>query len=422
MRMDLEHRKRVIDFINTQMARGAYGTRTMSIGYREKKGELTMEPCIKFGVPKKLPKSQVSDPVPSQILIDGVIYPTDVVEVSTIPIPWATLCRTPAEIQQHSNQYRPLVGGINMGSNKYAFGGTLGGIMVDNRDGKLVGVTNNHVIVPGSAEPLWHPNDHQTIFWDPVAPTNNDSGVGRGDIYVLQQGGLIGTPKRAVPYKLTNNTVDGMVFNLRSTVAGNVSWKPLGAPFNTPPRAASSSEINSLGPGNPLFISGASSGYRGGDEVGCQIRFVSTSSSSPAGTRPYTSIWYDLVEFVSTTDSVVGQPGDSGSFIYAKLFSGEWVIAGILFAGLRDGTRGWGCRIDNLMAALEVSAWTDANYLATSWNNASFIDIPQSNPYYGNSWIIDGDGKKYWYAGLVKSSKSAAVTTAYNSTVQLLPS
>lgn len=209
----------------------------------------------------------------------------------------------------HKNVVRPLKGGIsiieyenenysNVIRPKDSYG-TLGGIVIDSRDGKMVGITNAHVAGragfrknPGFVyknewiEDLFlHVSDQvfndgnlinkkigayydaykqndvvQPSFYD--GGYNSDSGI-PADTYVSLNG--IGTTKRIYPLKYNDfNEIDCALINLNNSIVSTDSWKQLGLDaLTTPAPFATTIEIDSITINTPVMFSGRTSGIRG---------------------------------------------------------------------------------------------------------------------------------------------------------------
>ncbi|MBA2694909.1 MAG: hypothetical protein H0U62_03465, partial [Actinobacteria bacterium] len=139
----------------------------VGVGLRQRGGQPTDEYAVVAFVTRKLPPDAVSmlALVPEALGTDGEVVGTDVVE---IPEPQL------AEVD--TRQYRPIVGGCQMGTPVGA--GTLGAIFYDRLDHRPVLLTNNHVLTPS--------NDPTTL------PANTQVTQPAG-------GPVIGTGKRIVP-------------------------------------------------------------------------------------------------------------------------------------------------------------------------------------------------------------------------------
>ena len=109
------------------------GVVAVGVGLKEVKGKLKKEICFKVKVNKKKSKASLKpkEKVPGTIL--G--FQTDVIEI------------LPAEPCTDTSKYRPLMGGIQIGSSKSGGHGTMGCFGKRDADGKIVLLSNWHVIV-----------------------------------------------------------------------------------------------------------------------------------------------------------------------------------------------------------------------------------------------------------------------------------
>jgi hypothetical protein len=110
------------------------GVLAVGVGLKEVKGEVQRKLCFKVKVTKKIAESnlQSRDQIPDSIC--G--FPTDVNEV-VVTIPGS----------QDSSNYRPLLGGCQIGVSSKSGSGTLGCLAKRNVDDKIVILSNWHVIV-----------------------------------------------------------------------------------------------------------------------------------------------------------------------------------------------------------------------------------------------------------------------------------
>ncbi len=109
------------------------GVVAVGVGLKEIKGEMQRELCFKVKVKSKKPKSKIKakDRIPDTIY--G--FKTDVNETKF------------GEICADSSKYRPLIGGIQIGVSTDSGLGTLGCFGKRNADGKIILLSNWHVIV-----------------------------------------------------------------------------------------------------------------------------------------------------------------------------------------------------------------------------------------------------------------------------------
>ena len=209
----------------------------------------------------------------------------------------------------HKNVVRPLKGGISIieyENENYSdvieakpSSGTLGGIVIDSQDGKMVGITNAHVAGYASfRKPTGYVYKHNWIddlslhvsdqvfddgglinkkigaYYDAyrqndvVQPAFYDGGYTStsnipADAYVSLNG--IGTTKRIYPSKYKGfNEIDCALINLNNTIVNTDSWKQLGLDaLTTPAPFATTTEIDSITINTPVMFAGRTSGTRG---------------------------------------------------------------------------------------------------------------------------------------------------------------
>ena len=358
----------------------------------------TGERSIVFHVTKKQPLSEIPEEehLPSTVEIDGVTYKTDVVEVGEITAfacPTTTLNSCYSWTDFYFTEYaggpsyggggqtppanrgviRPMKGGISITSQKQLGKvGTLGFLAVDNEKNALVGVTNNHVVI-GDAffttyRTLTNSNEYQDQYYQ-----SGEGGFQGNPNYV------VGEVVRYMPINPSPalNLVDGALVSIDpSKVTNAESYKLYGTSITTPMPFATTAEINDLVITNPpLASSGRTSGVKQGSPCGLKILQVGTSTSvsgykSQGITQ--TVSFSDVITFIrnSPNQTAIAEcpypiyKGDSGSALVAFI-GGVWKIIGLCFAG--SNYYGMACRIDNVAAQLNISAWdgTTKNYFNT---------------------------------------------------------
>ena len=314
---------------------------------------------------------------------------------------------------------RPLVGGLSMAGNapvingqQYYSAATLGGIVVDNITGKLVGLTNNHV----AGDPGGTVNVCTFFAGDPFGPSYaNYSNIPMYQNSSLDSGVVnnlsdkIGNTNRAYPLTSTGvNYVDCAVVNLDNSLLTTNSYKPLGGSINSAPPFATTSEINSITVSTPIFRSGRTLGPVGPDNYSqCVIQVCNTSTAvniagytgyNSDGTANQTPILFNNVMTLGTiypNPTLPVYSGDSGSMLYGKI-GGVWKIIGLIFAG-NDGGVGFAVRIDEVASLLNISAW-DGTSVNANQNTPTDITLDKS---YQNQASVTIGGKTYWQVGKV---------------------
>ncbi|MCA9619714.1 MAG: hypothetical protein KC731_11830 [Myxococcales bacterium] len=155
----------------------------MSFGQREAHGERTDEPALVVYVAHKAPRSVLppSRTLPRRWQIGGDCIEIDVVQTGFVyPLAFTAM-------------ERPAPSGISVGNVNEASAGTLGCLVVDNVDGSLNILSNNHVLARSNAA-----SAGETI----VQPGVFDGGSAADAIATLN---------RFVMLNATGNTVDGAI-------------------------------------------------------------------------------------------------------------------------------------------------------------------------------------------------------------------
>ena len=147
---------------------------SVGVSIKEVAGATTGQNSVTLFVEKKKPLEEIdeADRFPSSVTIDGVVYPTDVVEQGKAvligwprpPYPGQNFCYESVEdgagagyfvnpLSANNSVRRPLIGGIVCQSlppggydGSWKSSGTLGGLVVDNTDNTICGLTNMHVV------------------------------------------------------------------------------------------------------------------------------------------------------------------------------------------------------------------------------------------------------------------------------------
>jgi hypothetical protein len=435
--MSTDHIDNVKNELERLIDSNPYDAHEVAYGCKHSNGVYTEEKVIRFGVERKLPTDQIASEkiIPKTITIDGVEYKTDVyvapVNVYTaaalrkiddanpeslVTVSSLSYCNpigdnsvppvVSAPVSYNRATTRPLRGGVSMCSpppTGYVNTATLGTMVVDSIDGKMVGLTNNHVCGnPGGGVDQCKFFANDTYFADYThyntinmyQQSSWDSGV------VNKSADLIGIAKRQFPLTSTGtNYIDAGIVNLSSSMVDTESWNVVGSSFVTSPPFATKSEIDAITTSTPIFKSGRTTGPIGPDNYsGCVIQITNTSTSlyvsgyTQAGTD--TLLFSDCLALEST-GTIVGIGGDSGSIVYAKI-GGVWKVVGLFFAGDNTGQYGYACRIDRVAGLLKVGAYTGGAYSATPATR-SYITLDLAT--YGGKASASFNGKTYWQVG-----------------------
>jgi hypothetical protein len=391
----------------------------VAYGHKTIKGVETSDISIVFTVPKKRPLNEIpfDEHLPEFIEIDGTIYRTDVIEIGkVVPMVDYPICDNPLIAPNcytwtplgsvnppNRNTLRPLVGGISLTADRLIGKvGTLGLIVVDSLSQKLVGLTNNHVVVQDASYTSYR-NLNSSIVNE-----YKSSAYQSGEV-TPSVSTRIGEVVRYVPLKSQPelNTVDGALVSLcANTVSNTTSFTQLGINYNQPMPFATTAEIDSLlVTPRTILSSGRTSGVKSGD---CGLKIKLLGASQSVGSYPLqgsgrTVSFNSLIVFTRLSEGcnfpIYG--GDSGSVLIAD-FNGVYKIIGLNFAGSSQvpgsttdiGQFGFACRIDNVAFELGIEAWD-----GTPKNTVSTIEKVITPNGSSNKTIIV-DGKTYWQVGL----------------------
>ena len=379
----------------------------VSFGYKKTNGVRTGEIgfIISFKEKKEISELRPNEIIPSSFWVDGIEYPTDVVEIESNEF---LACPSQCGVfSPYPNQFkqRPLKGGLSIGAS-YPSGrgsGTMGFIAVDNVSNCLVGVTNSHVVVGVDYNKyytsLWSNSSQQVNGYSDGAayqpglfPADNvntsTDGVGRLIRYVPQF-----TPP-------AYNKVDGALISLSgSALDYNESFKQFGLSYNLPMEFATTAELNSLvsthGSGG-VYSSGRTTGPKGPGP--CELKINSIFGIVNFGD----AIFEDTIEYERLNPDcnrpVMG--GDSGSALLAD-FGGTWKIIGLVYMGRSSGgvfIEGGACRIDDVAELMDIRAWDGGPNPVVS--QVEFITVPGGS----NNGMITCNGKEYWQIGMTATN------------------
>lgn len=444
--------------------RDKMGILSVGVGMKYRNGKETDMKSIVFAVSSKHSNISPESRIPEALTHDGVTYLTDVIE-RNIDYVESAFCHNQGgaivlrhrQLKRHADNVYTEKRQTGMSVNNHSYArrkwlatndlsksvkiGTMGGFAVDQQDGKLVGVSNNHVFTPNfftadiqgdehvnyKNDSIVLPGDEQVIFNDKGTKLISNHGhMTRHNTTVIE--GVeyrLGQVKRAYPHKFTGNEVDVAICSveidlppndskrrIRADTSSNDidSYKPIGSSFAGPNNWATTQEIDSitLGPtGTKLFKSSRTTGAVGAPgedhQNGCTLYCDSISFTSFVSGKGYKNI----IQYKGNRDPSAG--GDSGSFVYA-LIGDEWKVIGIHFAGGRDVKTGedhaLACRIDRVKELLDIKPWYDPIRLPyASRTNEEDQYAYEPKPLYS---VIEGhssdpiiviDGKKYYQVG-----------------------
>jgi hypothetical protein len=403
----------------------------VSYGFKIKNNKKTKENCIVFGVRKKkkiteIPKNEL---LPSTVVVDGISIKTDVIEVPDFKV---NICynyepmvgeplgvgNPSSQVLPHRIKQRPLKGGAsttNITRNEEAFvysSGTLGVIVVDSTDGRLVGLTNNHVYANNSfiASDREIGSVGENIYQHITSqPADLDGGVFGKD--------EIGKVKRYFPLNLNQpNYIDAALTTLSSIDTD--SYKILGLiEAYSYLDFATTEEIDNLVSSEAfVFKAGRTTGPIGyplsapnGNES-CSVSVTQTNVVVSVGGYLNNGVansvdFEDCLSFSYSNNAPgVSIPGDSGSVLVA-LINSTLKIVGLCFAGapisdpINSSTDGWiglANRIDRVAELLEIQPWTsEQSVKLNSEDPACFVVIPGRS----SERFIYLNGRKYYQIG-----------------------
>lgn len=411
------------------------------LGYKQINNQQTETVAIVYEVDKKKPLSELAanEVIPTSLNIDGITYPTDVVEDSR-KIEFLT-CYTNysgdpeiLRLQGNPSLLTPIMGGqeilqfptswTSTGGTGYSVPiGTLGFIAVDNIDNRVVGLTNAHVVCRDLVENSDRTgtqltdtyNLYEQVRWiGNNTPYNPGAACRNNTSLVLASTSL----KRYTPYSSNNtNYLDACVIGFNSAITGlitNNSYQ-IHRPTTVAPSSAyipfaTATEINNLltTSGVRLYSTGRTTGPKGwGSTASCQLVVDAVAVSASVDGYPFA----DLIRFRYADNSNFPMgPGDSGSAVLASI-NGTNKIIGLGFAGNggrigapNAGTHyGFICRIDRMATALNIRAWDASYVLNNTPATAQVRTINYSSASLDNPTIVV-NGQTYWNAGLTRNT------------------
>lgn len=418
------------DKITETLLNAPSGVHSLFYGFKIKDNEITDIKSLIYCVTEKKPLSALSsnETIPKEIVLNDEKYPTDVVQMGQIVLNQCYALTDPEPVSLRS-RVRPLSGGLEISpleswkqvapfSFSFSYG-TLGFLAKDNTDNKLVGVTNNHVIVEDAfinseKNPLSAASSiiDNVVFSNPTGynavlpPTILQFGSAGGSVNFFTD--VIGFPKRYVPISSASpNRVDGALFTISTGISCTNSQALSGLDtFNMP--FATSSEINNLPFNNTLYSAGATTGPKG---VNCPLTCFGIGSTNIGFNRQGVSttvVFQDIIaiRFLDSSN-LPSWYGDSGSAVIANI-NGQNKIVGLLFGGDSGGnfsaptsTFAVVSRIDHIANELNISAWDGSELNRNSNNPTVSYVLTQQNDSRAN---VTYNGRTYYLAGTVITS------------------
>lgn len=349
--------------------------------------------------------------------------------------------------------------------------GTMGAIVVDNEDNSLVGLTNAHVVVGRDAQEYFSTafrtdNNRRIGAKATGAPQTAPNLASRtynilDDTYYIQYtlgerkleqgirqpgedidygnvfGNLIynsngqfpnahiGQVKRFTPiiytgtdpttYSFSGTNVDGALISLKQSELDEAqSWKFAGfeSLFTKPLPFATTAQINAITIGSNVWSVGRTTGPKGSgictpvviNSVN-KVAFVSTNYAY------YRDLTYYQYQDASTYPLYEGDSGSVAIMNFGTNAAPDYRIVGLCFA--YSSAVGVFCRIDNVAAQLNISAFTGSGYNDSSITNISrWVSGSSSSGISGK--FCGANSGNYYLAGQVHTDPAEA--TSWNGT------
>ena len=428
-------------FLNNQ-----YNIKSIGYGHKQQDGVKTDELSIIFSVDNKKPLNELSnsEKIPISINIDGVDIKTDVVENKVDLVFLGCYAENDPEIlklRSDPQLLTPIKGGqeivqfptnwlLQVGGGYKITTGTLGFFAIDNEDGKVVGVTNNHVACYEKRQNTDRDNSNYTSnnpAYHLFQPMNLENLEGTSNLFYpsvlvresantsISADSPFNLIKRYAPFKLggTFNYVDAALLSLKNRNLFNNDCRKFHQPDGTTSLNiangeyfpfATKSEIDNLLNSDPTVYSiGKTTGPKGwGDLNSCKLKIVELSKTVVVEYKHLESVYNTVLSDVITyshrdnSDGAVGG-GDSGSALLAEI-NGITKIIGLVFAGYipegqNIGATGVACRIDRVSEEMNIRSWNSDDTL--SFNTQlrlyvrpyNYVNLSENNE---KSIIIDG--------------------------------
>jgi hypothetical protein len=408
------------------------GVHGIIYGPKTVKGELTDINSIIYLVEKKLPLFKIpeNERIPKDVNFGQTKYTTDVIQSPKLRL---NQCYnlSDQEVLDLQTRIRPLSGGIEISALNtwdqpaaydfnYEFG-TLGFLAVDNNDNKLVGVTNNHVIIKDAFENVdKNLSEESSSIIDNITFSYEGGYNGTFTNRILQFGSILGSvnfindsigyPKRYVPISESGvNTVDGAIFTINTGAFNSTSSSQayLSGSYAMP--FCNTTEVNLLSSNEyPIYSVGRTTGPKG---INCPLVVYGSGSALIDYNKQGipTEVAFSEIIFYRFLDSsnLPTYKGDSGSSLVANI-SGTYKIAGLVFAGDTNddplnptSTLGAACRIDKVAQQLNISAWNGSAISTSSTTPQKSILI---RPITDTRTSIVSGGKTFYLAGTIKTN------------------
>jgi hypothetical protein len=444
-----------------------FGVNSMYVGEKVTNGEATGSLAIVYAVAHKIKATNLHPEklIPNTINLDGMNIDTDVVEQDIEYEFESDLChnindtgdraiimknrelpRTTVDQDQrsydivrypgmsimnlsHSLEYKHTHGIENRDNPGYIYKGiqlgTLGIFARDDQDGRLVGLSNNHVLTPGFVTADKQSNKSINYKEHIVVSPGDDQNIEGTSIstgYMTRLGNTkldgieykIGEVKRSWPLQTLGNEIDAAICSVTldhgttgEKAITNDSHTPVGMNISYSMEWATTDEIDELVlgiHGNALFKTGYATGA-----VGHPVADTSKTCALYTGGTGFVGFvsgkqFKNIIQYKAKNGVDPSAGGDSGSPLCAFI-SNTWKLIGIHFAGGRDRNTGehhaLACRIDKIAEILKISRWVGTNTEISDVDNYSTITKPKYAIVAGWSGqaTIKIDGKTYYQTG-----------------------
>lgn len=413
------------------------GVNAISIAHKYTNGVNTSNLCVKFSVNEKKSLSKIKEDqiIPKEVTIDGVVYPTDVVQKNTLVYKlnqigcygwqygtWAA----PNRRNRTTGTFDVFSGGMSIGTREIGGTGTMGALVKDLADDTIVGLTNNHVIIEDAflaSEKVILTSrglslDGKSIKERKVIqPGLIDSRS--SNTTVPSQSQVIGRNKRYVPMRILGegqlNTVDAAIFSFeaftdRVTSESTKQTNMFDSIYDYP--LADGGDTITVG--MQVWKSGRTSGFTGH----CPMEIYETNLETEVGYYDFSGygavVTFSKCLFFSYSERINGWPrgyallpGDSGSVLIGDV-GGTKKIIGLNFAG---GSVGFGaepgnyciaCLMSEVKAQLNIGSLSSSEAGSMSHSNPSTWKWKRSIGLDPNAvTTIDGESG-FYQGGLVR--------------------
>ena len=405
------------------------GVNSVFIGYKTTNGIRTSDLSVVFGVDKKIHESNIPQDyvLPKMVTIDGSIIKTDVIEISDLK---ALTCYPSGD--QNVERLRsfptipvPFKGGMQISEFPTAWSssggvysytvGTLGFFAKDNIDGRVVGVTNAHVLI--NKLTISSERNIQSEINDPYNISEKRTWVDGNNyfpsasIFSSNTGMMfnIALPfekiKKYIPlFKNSTNYVDCSIITPKPEYIDDSSyqvWQPINQttyPSSMP--FATTAELDNLLATNPtVYCTGRTSGPIGWGTGECKINITGVGATVNVGYAEGTFSFSDQIIMQTPLNAAPMAGGDSGSCVMADI-GGIRKIIGLMFAGNSGaGSISVFNRIDRVASEAGISQFTSPpnTLVPTARLYSASLDT------YGSSKSIVLNGKLYYQSGLTKN-------------------